>query len=163
MTSPEKAFWFSAENRFACSPEHRIYAYKLAAKSPAIPEGFILWNGGECPVAPETKVEYIQRNRERYKASAGHCRWAHIQAANDIIAYRVIEKKVIPWDFETAPLRPVRVKRKRDGALFALGFYPDGVAIFNTSSFGGLPISYEALAADYLQLDSSPCRKEVEQ
>lgn len=110
MTSPEKAFWFSAENRFACSPEHRIYAYKLAAKSPAIP---------------------------------------------------VIEKKVIPWEFATAPLYG-KAKRKDSGELFAFECFPMEVVVAQGHR-DYRSISYVLFAEKYLQLDGSVCGKEVEQ
>lgn len=92
------SYWMNYVNNSFADTQHkwRIYAYKLAAKSPEIPEGFTVWNGGDCPIGGQQKIEYIQRNGNRYAALAGDCNWFDRGYANDIIAYRVIEKKVIP-------------------------------------------------------------------
>ena len=150
-------------NSFNCEEvSERIYAYKLAAKSPEIPDGFTPWNGGECPVARDANVEYFQRNRNTYSALSGRCNWGHYERANDIIAYRVLEKKVMPWKFADAPAF-ARVMRKETVVQYVVAFFPDGVRLSRSCQQGHRIESYETLAADYLQLDNSPCGKEVEQ
>lgn len=65
------------------------------------------WNGGDCPVHPETVVRYWLRNKaiatESYRASG--LRWAHRDESGDIIAFQVVkayaEPKVI-WVNEYA-------------------------------------------------------------
>ena len=63
------------------------------------------WNGGECPVHPETKVELWFRGGVWVKDDAGVCSWKHCNSTGDIIAFQVItpypEPKVI-WVNEYA-------------------------------------------------------------
>ncbi len=64
-----------------------------------IPEGFIKWNGGKCPVSKDDKIEVIFRS-----GSSACCdtenpttlRWKHLGYAGDIMAYRVIPQKPVP-------------------------------------------------------------------
>lgn len=72
------------------------------------------WEGGERPVAKDTKVEYKLRNGAIGKASAGFLRWDHnttpgsLQHSRDIVAYRcsdlVIEPEWIEWHGGTCPV-----------------------------------------------------------
>lgn len=57
---------------------------------------WIIWNGGDCPVSPDTKVQpqflyqsrpYAEENRE---TPAGYLTWEHTHRDCDIIAYRVV-------------------------------------------------------------------------
>ncbi len=58
--------------------------------TPTIPEGFIPWHGGECPVAEGVVGDLVCRNGEIAKKYSLHiCLWRHNGGANDIIAYRV--------------------------------------------------------------------------
>ncbi len=144
-------------------PQYRIYAYKLA-KSPAIPDGFTAWNGGECPVAPDTKVEVFYRCGETETRNSSGSHWPQTKHRKDIIAYRVIEKKVIPWTFFDCPY-DLRVRRKLDGKLFRADPHPDD-ALLSASAYQDDEdnvVIYETLAADYLQLDGTVCGTEVEQ
>lgn len=54
--------------------------------------GWIKWNGGECPVAPDTSVELRLRGGGRRKGEAGFWRicWYNDNHPRDIVAYRVI-------------------------------------------------------------------------
>jgi hypothetical protein len=90
-------------------PSRRIYAYKLAKPAISIPEGFTKWDGrDECPVAPDAMVEVILKDGEMHKRFARNWNWeAGLKYA--IIAYRVIEKKVVPWTRETCPSLPFEV------------------------------------------------------
>jgi len=160
----KKATWWAnvgVVNNWTTEPEVRIYAYKLAKPSISIPEGFTKWDGGECPVAPDTKVEYMRRDHSTGKDEAKHLRWNHqgMEWNGDIIAYRVIPKKVVPWTFETAPLC-LKVQRKSDGEQFRCETYPSSALLL---SKGMLKPSYETLASDYLQLNGEVCGTEVEQ
>ena len=60
------------------------------------------WNGGECPVHPETKIKIWTRNAlvcSGVDTDAGSCSWKHINAGSDIVCFKVItpyaEPKVI--------------------------------------------------------------------
>jgi hypothetical protein len=60
------------------------------SEQPAIPEGFIPWHGGECPVASGTVVECTLMHGEiNCPMVAINMRWSHIGSPGDIIAYRI--------------------------------------------------------------------------
>lgn len=75
----------------------RIVAMETAQKVPPPPEGYTAWNGGECPVADDTEVFVVLRNRRSIPMSskprrAHWMRWTHGDTQNegdDIVAYRV--------------------------------------------------------------------------
>lgn len=55
---------------------------------------WIKWEGGDCPVDPETKV--VVRSRASWYRTgscmeAGHFDWDHIGSETDIVAYKVVE------------------------------------------------------------------------
>lgn len=66
-------------------------------------DGWIPWNGGECPVDPETRVFYqlraenistIKRHARDYPEShsyAANFRWTHEDSVSDIVAYKVVK------------------------------------------------------------------------
>jgi hypothetical protein len=61
-------------------------------------EGWIEWNGGKCPVEPDTRVEIKLRRGMRGPGEAKCYQWAHFatganlySADFDIIAYRVVK------------------------------------------------------------------------
>jgi hypothetical protein len=60
------------------------------------------WNGGECPVHPDTEVEVIYRVRGPEVGPAGLEDWAHDGHSADIIAFSIrrlyVEPKV-PREF----------------------------------------------------------------
>ena len=57
---------------------------------------WIIWNGGDCPVSPDTKMQPQFRYQSRIYAEeneetrAGSLMWKHIRSDFDIIAYRII-------------------------------------------------------------------------
>lgn len=63
------------------------------------------WNGGECPVHPETVVEVWFRGKDSDICQANPLFWHHADAYDDIIAFKVVkpyvEQKVI-WVNEDA-------------------------------------------------------------
>lgn len=57
-------------------------------------DGWIKWQGGECPENPGVQVEIICKNMdESTRSSAGDFRWSHQGWPSDIIKYRIIEKE----------------------------------------------------------------------
>ena len=59
------------------------------ADAPAPPpasDGWIAWEGGECPVSTETLVDV----RWERRLAAGCCRWDHRETSDDIVAYRIV-------------------------------------------------------------------------
>jgi hypothetical protein len=54
-------------------------------------DGWIEWNGGECPVGAHVSVEYVCRNRETDKCRANNLRWKWVGTDGDIIKYRVVK------------------------------------------------------------------------
>ena len=65
------------------------------------------WNGGECPVHPETVVEVRLRDREQeygiMQNRATSFDWTHDDHSSDIIAFRVIKEHREPRDFWLVP------------------------------------------------------------
>ncbi len=58
--------------------------------TPTIPEGFIPWHGGECPVASGTMVKCMLVNEViNSLIDAINMRWSRIGSPGDIIAYRI--------------------------------------------------------------------------
>lgn len=55
-------------------------------------DGWIKWEGGECPVRPDTRVHVQLRNGRRLSepAFARRLIWRHVGDGTDIIAYRVV-------------------------------------------------------------------------
>jgi hypothetical protein len=72
------------------------------------------WNGGECPVSPDTVVEYKIRNDPQqntvYEALAGSLTtWKHRGRYGDIVAYRVVPRVQNPeveWHGGVCPVPP---------------------------------------------------------
>ena len=54
-------------------------------------DGWIEWNGGECPVDENAMVEIVMRDLEHEKRIAGYFSWDHTKSRVDIIAYRVVK------------------------------------------------------------------------
>ena len=56
-------------------------------------DGWITWNGGECPVPEGTLVDVRYRfGHEKRPYKAENYRWMHYGAVHDIVAYRVVEQ-----------------------------------------------------------------------
>lgn len=51
------------------------------------------WNGGECPVPPETKVEVELRGGAVREARAGDYYWNHYDDDGDIVSYRTVTEQ----------------------------------------------------------------------
>lgn len=54
------------------------------------------WNGGDCPVHPETVVKFWVDGKVDGECRAGKLRWEHKEHAGDIIAFRVVKEYVEP-------------------------------------------------------------------
>lgn len=73
-----------------------IYALLPAPAEEAKPatsdDGWILWSGGNCPVAPDTHVTVKQRGGAWATGNARHFRWPHLAGDETaIVAYRIVE------------------------------------------------------------------------
>ena len=55
-------------------------------------EGWITWNGGECPVSGDTVVETRFWDDSTDITEAGNLRWEHSNIFGDILAYRIVEQ-----------------------------------------------------------------------
>ena len=53
--------------------------------------GWLLWEGGNCPVPPSTTVDYIDRGRVNafWTARAGDLVWGHGGGSGYITSYRL--------------------------------------------------------------------------
>ena len=69
------------------------------------------WNGGECPVHPETKVELWFRGGVWTRDDAGVCSWKHFNSTGDIVCFQVIEPYAEP--------KTIWVNEYADGDLYA--------------------------------------------
>ena len=56
----------------------------------AADDGWIEWNGGECPVPGDTPLRLKRRDGGSGTGIAGAMHWAHMGVGSDSIAYRVI-------------------------------------------------------------------------
>lgn len=54
------------------------------------------WNGGECPVHPETVVNTWCRNGLYQRTEAGEYWWEHRDSDGDIVAFQVVKACVEP-------------------------------------------------------------------
>lgn len=54
---------------------------------------WIVWVGGECPVADHVKVEYQLRGGAKGSEPARRLDWQHEGKRHDIIAYRIIPER----------------------------------------------------------------------
>ena len=70
------------------------------------------WNGGECPVHPETVVVVqlgwdtrinVDKDTSGYTECAGSLRWTHIGGGGDIIFFRVVKEHKEPREFWVDP------------------------------------------------------------
>lgn len=52
-----------------------------------LPNGWVTWSGGECPVAPETKVSILMRDGDKDCDEGRRYRWYHDDSGGDIVAY----------------------------------------------------------------------------
>ena len=71
------------------------------------------WNGGDCPVHPESVVEFWMRGGSTMEDEAGIARWVHIKTGGDIIAFRVVKQHVEP--------KAIWVNEAKDGTCY---YYP---------------------------------------
>lgn len=64
-----------------------------AMDKPAESDGWIEWNGGECPVEPHAPVEVRLRyyGNDFDSCFASDVSWKHYGTGGDIIAYRVVK------------------------------------------------------------------------
>lgn len=74
-------------------------------------DGWIKWEGGECPVPAGTLVKVRFRDRceaSRTALGVGYCAWEHLgmHRANDVVAYRIVS----PKPAEPSPVRERTVK-----------------------------------------------------
>lgn len=83
---------------YAC--DHDLYRAIDLCREKAIALKFISdiwidWNGGECPVVPTTRVEYMTRSGIKNIAPAQILWWGRFEKDEnfDIVKYRVISKR----------------------------------------------------------------------
>ena len=54
-------------------------------------DGWIKWEGGECPVSGDARVEVCSKKGSKNTARASMWQWRHLGYLGDIIAYRIVE------------------------------------------------------------------------
>jgi hypothetical protein len=69
----------------------------LHARHRHLPEGFVRWRGGECPVAPEEHVELMIRTAQGFGSSgvvrASYHDWKPAKGLGSIAGYRTIRER----------------------------------------------------------------------
>lgn len=68
-------------------------------------DGWISWNGGECPLPDDCEFQYRYRNEGVSSSKwASGLRWAHINLGGDIVSYRPIlaEKEEVVCEMQPA-------------------------------------------------------------
>jgi len=93
------AMWERLEEAYSL-PGHselHLQAYRIALpilEQQERGEGdWIVWVGGECPVADHVKVEYQLRGGAKGSEPARLLDWQHEGKRHDIIAYRIIPER----------------------------------------------------------------------
>lgn len=81
---------YMADGRYRPYPPHHHMDIISIEKTGKIPDGFIPWHGGECPVERGAKVETYQRGGLQIRDRAGAFWWDHRYSPGDIIAYRLV-------------------------------------------------------------------------
>lgn len=88
---------FSDQNDHEDLIEEVVEAETTMRNSPDYNDGTIHgWNGGDCPVHPETVVEVWFRVGSRGEKQSGNYYWGCSGANIDIIAFRVVKEYVEP-------------------------------------------------------------------
>ena len=91
----EKHFKILVDDFFNIADAMLIERNKRSAtvkESLTVEDGWIEWNGGECPVRPDTKVSIRLRGSYKYTSTpACNWYWGHDGDNADIIAYKVVE------------------------------------------------------------------------
>ncbi len=108
----------------------------------AIPAGFTLWSGGECPVPEGARMEYILRDNNKIScdATARELRWYHTGGSGDIIAYRIKPAPVmVPLGPEDVP--PGSVFRQCGSDNFCADLPGEWVSVVNVDVKFGVIIS----------------------
>jgi len=87
---------------------------------------WIKWEGGECPVPPNTLVEYRLRCGGSSTYYAGSIAWDCWDTGLDIVAYRVAEEppRTITVNGVVVP-EPMREAPKQGTYFFTVGFTAD--------------------------------------
>ena len=75
-------------------PGYNYTDAKAKERADKAEDGWIEWNGGECPVDTATMVDFVIRdesirNVPGRSRRAGSLKWDHAQKLTDIIAYRI--------------------------------------------------------------------------
>ncbi len=82
VISPDDIKW--AESVLASNP---------AATAPAQDDGWLPWNGGECPVGGDTLVDVGFKDGDtNLRQSGGDWEWYHDGRDDDIIKYRIVSE-----------------------------------------------------------------------
>lgn len=86
VVQPAAVPYIGPDRRKAAEP-----AATAEQSSVADADGWIKWEGGECPVAPDALVQYVIRDGDESTEPerAMTLDWGHLWRASDIIAYRL--------------------------------------------------------------------------
>lgn len=66
------------------------------------------WNGGDCPVHPETVVKYWMRSGASYEVKARTPCWSHSLSRSDILSHTLSGSDIIAFQVVKAYVEPAR-------------------------------------------------------
>jgi len=124
--------------------------------------GFIDWQGGKCPVDPDTIVQVRLSGKDGYFIRrAGDLRWCHTNFSGDIVAYHVVKdvrpkveipEGFTPWNGGERPVdKKVIVKVQLSSGGESLG--PAGVFDWSRLSNGGDIVAYRVVEDEKLSFE----------
>lgn len=118
-----RALNINTGNEFTIPADLQFGDTIIAQREPIADDGWIEWNGGDCPVQKGTLVDVKYRDGEEvlnlkaleidngYVSDASWAFWRHSMSLSDIIAYRLSQPEVAEspaWDGKSIP--PVGVE-----------------------------------------------------
>lgn len=62
------------------------------AEPQADADGWIRWDGGDCPVSSGVRVDALLRNGKKIQEEPDWLFWSHGQLGGDIVAYRIVKE-----------------------------------------------------------------------
>ena len=78
-----------------CKKTHASRYQSMISSAPeyepeADEDGWIKWDGGDCPIGPDQMVDVMFRDKQEFHSeSADEWRWDHDFGGGDIVAYRI--------------------------------------------------------------------------
>ena len=95
-----------------------------------IPEGFIPWNGGLCPLPEDARFKLYFRTgieSDLCEYPPSKYLWAHNGSVSDIVGYKVLPQKVVRWQWVVQGIKTPCLGGNFCTEQEALDLYEDGI------------------------------------